>query len=155
MFGNEITDGSQVVDGPYGNVVLFSISTLHYRSILGVDLQFNNATLLQMTEPSTKSDIFAMPFDADNVVEGAYCVEGNNLYVFTLESAYPYLSTTRLAIWYEANPDRVTTMSGSVMSVPNPYESLAVAKVKATEAGSPDFATEEQLRQKLVEADLI
>jgi len=130
MFGNPITDGVQLINGPYGDVVAFDLTVQNLKELNGVDLvDLVTNDSLQLASPSTKAEVFSMPFSSTNLTDAAYYREGPMVYVFVRIATYEYDANTRIAFWYSANPDRVTTLTGTVMPLPAQYKQLALAMI--------------------------
>jgi hypothetical protein len=117
-FGSLITDGTQESVGTNGYVVGFDLANLNIVNINQVQLQ--NAVSLVMSavdiNNTSKATLFAYNQDA-NAPDFAWSSEGTRVYVFCKTTVYPYTSQTRIAFWYNAQPEELSALSDVV--IPN------------------------------------
>jgi len=110
-FGNAITDFVVVADGTAGNVIGISLEAELVKEVVQVQLKNTAGAYSAInTQPVSLAALFGYLSEA-NPPSFAWTQQGPIVYVFLLASAYPYVNTNRLALWWFRNAIPLATTS--------------------------------------------
>jgi hypothetical protein len=129
MFGNVITDGTQVAVGTYGYVVRFDLSAERMKEMIGVTLQLDGD---QLSEPdSSPAETLAALFELCESVAAtgfAWYAAGSTVYVYCKTATYGYTSNVRIAFEFYANAEPITATTDELIPERMPAEAKELVK---------------------------
>lgn len=160
-FGSPITDGTLEGVGTNGSIVGFDLSSLNASSFIQIQLQDSLVPVMSavIIGETTKDGLFNYLEDSE-APEIAWTSEAGRIYVFINASDWEYISTTRIAIWYNQEPEELDNVSDVVIPDRIPAEArnlfvLLCAKESQTLSGvNPSRDILQQINAELIKLGL-
>ena len=129
MFGNVITNGTQVAVGTYGYVASFDLSGYRVDAMRGVQMQNANSSVLSELNEEASGQAALMAYAEDvNCPDFSWCANGSTVFVFCKTATYPYSSASRVAFFFAASPEPITATSDTVIPDRMPAEAKDLLK---------------------------
>jgi hypothetical protein len=115
MFGNAITDGTQVALGTYGYVVSFDLTAYEVRSIEQIQMQSaTNVLSTPSVTPETREELFALCENTQTTKDFGYFLDDSTLFVFCRTAKYAYVGTVRIGWWLKRYSIDMATAAATI-----------------------------------------